>query len=55
MMRSNIDFLLEQIELFKQDEHMYLAPDAQKFFGRISYLTSIQYNIDDFEESKATN
>jgi len=34
---------------------MYLAPDAQKFFGHISYYTSIQHNIEDFEESKVTN
>ena len=48
-MIDNIHSLLEQIEEFQHDEKKYGAPEAQKFFDRISYFTSIQDKLEDFE------
>ena len=47
--------LLEQIELFKQEEKLYEAAEAQKLFARISYYTSIQNKLKIFEESKLSS
>lgn len=41
-MNESIISLLEQIQLFRQDEKRYQAQEAQKFFDRITYYTSIQ-------------
>jgi len=51
-MNESIISLLDQIHLFKQDEKTYQAPEAQKFFDRITYYTSIQEQLEEFEESK---
>jgi hypothetical protein len=48
-MNGSIISLLEQIEQFQHDEKKYGAPEAQKFFDRISYFTSIQDKLEDFE------
>ena len=48
-MNENIISLLEQIEIFKNDEKRYQSQEAHKFFDRISYFTSIQDKLEDFE------
>ena len=53
-MNEGIISLLEQIELFKQEEKLYEAPEAQELFARISYYTSIQNNLTVFEENKTS-
>jgi hypothetical protein len=54
-MNEGIISLLEQIELFKQEDKLYEAPEAQKLFARISYYTSIQNKLKLFEESKVSS
>ncbi len=48
-MNESIISLLDQIEIFKNDEKKYESQEAHKFFDRISYFTSIQDKLEDFE------
>lgn len=49
-MNETIIKLLEQIEIFQNDEKKYEAYEAHKIFDRISYFISIQ---DKYEDLKA--